>query len=263
MADQNYLKNIIPGENHWDSFIDITSDHGRIGNLIWSNNRPGFRLLSGGHHTFKNTFWGMSIDYSISVVKSFAHSLNCSFEFSFNETTLIITPLTNIDEVQAEREYIYKAQHEEYINSYRYRRQQELDAQAQKLKNERMAIMYSISPTHMSLSNLERWTELKLINTSEYGSACLEYAELWARFMEGSLSVGKNLSDVAESLSYLADTDGITGFMYGAAVSMLSEVWKYGDELRRWHNLESQIGNEGEIANETGDTLNPALLSIG
>ena len=38
---------------------------------------------------------------------------------------------------------------------------------------------------------------------------------------------------------------------------------KYGDQLRRQHNLKTQLGNEGEKANESGGVLNPALLSIG
>ncbi len=53
------------------------------------------------------------------------------------------------------------------------------------------------------------------------------------------------------------------GFMYGTAVSILSQTWKHGEQLRRWHNKETQIGNEGDIANEKGGTLNPALLTIG
>jgi len=52
--------------------------------------------------------------------------------------------------------------------------------------------------------------------------------------------------------------------MYGWAVSFLASFWKYGEELRRWHNLDTQLGDEGEQANkEKGATLNPALLSIG
>ena len=50
--------------------------------------------------------------------------------------------------------------------------------------------------------------------------------------------------------------------MYGCAVSILFQVWEYGDELRRWHNLDIQIGDEGDKANKTGKVLNPALLNI-
>ena len=60
-----------------------------------------------------------------------------------------------------------------------------------------------------------------------------------------------------------ADTDGITGFMYGMATSILARSRVHGEALRRWHNLKTQIGTEGEQANESGTTLNPALLSVG
>ena len=51
----------------------------------------------------------------------------------------------------------------------------------------------------------------------------------------------------AKEASHLADSEGITGFMYGCAVSMLAQCWKHGEELRRWHNKDTQIGTEGDI----------------
>ena len=74
---------------------------------------------------------------------------------------------------------------------------------------------------------------------------------------------GDELEDIAEETSHSADTDGITGFMYGAAVSTLASSWKHGERLRCWHNLDTQLGNEGKRANESGGTLNPAILNIG
>lgn len=62
---------------------------------------------------------------------------------------------------------------------------------------------------------------------------------------------------------YSSHTEGITGFMYGCAVSALAHFWAHGEALRRWHNLDTQIGTEGEKANESGGVLNPALLNIG
>ena len=75
-------------------------------------------------------------------------------------------------------------------------------------------------------------------------------------------SIAKNLEDVADATSQEADVEGITGFMYGCAVSTLSRCWKHGEQLRRWHNINTQLGNEGEKANESGGVLNPALLSV-
>lgn len=99
-------------------------------------------------------------------------------------------------------------------------------------------------------------------STDPYSNRCVTYGEDWANLMEKEIAEGKQLKDIAKATSHTADTDGITGFMYGAAVSGLSHFWLHGEELRRWHNLATQIGTEGEEANEQGGTLNPALLSI-
>ena len=96
-----------------------------------------------------------------------------------------------------------------------------------------------------------------------YGFAVYRYAARWAALMEEKMARGKTLAEIAKATSYEANNEGISGFMYGAAVSTLAGVWKHGEELRRWHNLATQIGNEGERANEKGTVLNPALLNIG
>lgn len=115
----------------------------------------------------------------------------------------------------------------------------------------------------MKLTNKEGWGKAVAANTDPYGAAIMRYAERWADLMEKEMAQGKKLVDIAKSTSHAADAEGITGFMYGAAVSTLSQVWEHGDELRRWHNLDIQLGHEGEEANRKGTTLNPALLNIG
>lgn len=99
-------------------------------------------------------------------------------------------------------------------------------------------------------------------NPDDYGHACFTYAERWADLMEQAIANGEQFEDVAENLSHVADKDGITGFMYGVAVSILSKAWIHGERLRRWHNLATQIGDEGKRANEKGTILNPAILNI-
>lgn len=102
------------------------------------------------------------------------------------------------------------------------------------------------------------------INSGDaYSERIVSYGEDWANLMEEELAAGKSIGEVAKETSHRADTDGITGFMYGAAVSGLAHFWEHGELLRVWHNLSSQIGDEGDEANESGGTLNPALLVIG
>lgn len=110
----------------------------------------------------------------------------------------------------------------------------------------------------------DSWEQVVKVNSaSGYGSAVLRFSDRWARLMQKGLMDGKSFECVAKNSSFEADIEGITGFMFGCAVSILSKVWIYGEHLRRWHNLKTQIGNEGEAANESGGVLNPALLSIG
>jgi len=115
----------------------------------------------------------------------------------------------------------------------------------------------------MQLKDAVGWEKAKAANTDAYGGRVISYAEDWANFMEREMAAGQTLEACAKATSREADTDGITGFMYGAAVSILAAVWQHGEALRRWHNLKTQLGTEGERANASGGVLNPALLNIG
>lgn len=115
----------------------------------------------------------------------------------------------------------------------------------------------------MRFKDENSWNAGKAKNKDPYGSGVYRYAERWADALEASMENGEKLEDIADKLSHTADTEGITGFMYGAAVSVLSQCWEHGEELRRWNNLKTQIKNEGEVANKSGGVLNPALLNIG
>lgn len=99
-----------------------------------------------------------------------------------------------------------------------------------------------------------------------YGAICLIAAQRWAEAMEERIDAGATVADCAHESFTVVDHHlgrwGVTGFQYGVIVSLLAQVWEHGEDLRRWHNLDTQIGNEGERANETGGTLNPALLSV-
>lgn len=141
------------------------------------------------------------------------------------------------------------------------KRQAEYEAEA-KTHREKVKAKLVNAPA-IELANEAGWQKSKEVNSDGYGGAVMTYSERWARLMQVEMANGKKLADVADATSQEADLEGITGFMYGCAVSQLASCWKHGDELRRWHNLKTQLGNEGEKANESGGVLNPALLSIG
>lgn len=116
----------------------------------------------------------------------------------------------------------------------------------------------------LELKDPEGWQKSIDANTDGYGGAVIRFAGDWARLMQMKIAQGDKLADIADECCSVADgPEGITGFMYGCAVGILSHVWIHGEELRRWHNLKTQIKDEGERANESGGVLNPALLSIG
>ena len=97
-------------------------------------------------------------------------------------------------------------------------------------------------------------------NNDPYGRACFAYAERWAGMLENLIeSSSEDAMTVivknADRLSREADIEGITGFMYGCAVSILALCWKYGKELRKWHNKEYNYDGDGVV--------NPAIMNIG
>ena len=96
-------------------------------------------------------------------------------------------------------------------------------------------------------------------NLDPYGHAVYTFAERWAELMEEDIEAcnGPVAAAIAnfDVRSREADTEGISGFMYGCAVSILSDCWEYGEILRKWHNKE--YGYEGD------GVVNPAILTIG
>lgn len=109
----------------------------------------------------------------------------------------------------------------------------------------------------------KNWKKTVEVNSHDgYGLAGVTYAARWAHLMENEINCGSKLKNIAEKTSHEADKEGVTGFMYGCAVSVLTQVWKYGEELRLWHNPYIQINDEGEMANKNGGVLNPAIINI-
>ena len=139
------------------------------------------------------------------------------------------------------------------------------DAQAaakakQEAEDRRCQKLLSLAPDGPTFTDPEGWGKTVAGNTDPYGAATVSYANAWAQMMEGLINQGSALKDIAEECSYLADTEGITGFMYGCAVSILSQCWKYGSDLNAWHN--GKYGEQGVEATKNGDTINPAVLTV-
>jgi hypothetical protein len=112
-----------------------------------------------------------------------------------------------------------------------------------------------VSGVTIELKDEKGWNKVVKINSDPYGKATVEYAEGWAKLMQIEIAKGKTVIQCAEKTQENLDFMGITGFMYGCAVQMLSQYWKHGEELRKWHNKE--YGHEGE------GVVNPAVFTVG
>ncbi len=75
-----------------------------------------------------------------------------------------------------------------------------------------------------------KWQEgIKAQKGDGYGLAVYTYAEYLARLMQKKMAEGYKLEAVADECSNKADIPcGISGFMYGCAVSSLANCWKHG-----------------------------------
>lgn len=192
-----------------------------------------------------------------------AKNENCNVEFDFNGIAMTATPESDPDSLATRYHEESQRRHDAYIASPEYKRQQEEGARKERERRAKADAILAYAPERMTLRDAEGWKKAREANPDGYGGAVMTYAERWARMMEARMARGERIADIADECSHLADEEGITGFMYGAAVSTLARVWIHGEALRLWHNIETQIGNEGEKANESGGVLNPALLSIG
>lgn len=113
----------------------------------------------------------------------------------------------------------------------------------------------------MPIKDKKAWDKCQENNKDSYGGACVNVAR---RVMEILDEVDKfDPHDIICRANKETETGGITGFMAGAVASIVSECHSRGEEFRRKWNLDTQIQDEGEKANEDKGVLNPALLNIG
>lgn len=150
------------------------------------------------------------------------------------------------------------------IDAANKRRQKAAEAAYRQKQEEARTHLHAALQTapEFAVRDVEAWNKWQASNQDDYGKGVIDFAQRWARLMQKRMADGEDLGSVVDDCAKLADVDGITG-MYGAAVSVLATCWEHGEELRRWHNLKTQLNDEGERANASGGVLNPAILSTG
>jgi hypothetical protein len=188
---------------------------------------------------------------------------SCNVEFDFNEITLTAKPDTDPAALAQSYSDECERRHRAYTASPEYKARQEEAERKERERKAKVDAVLADAPANMTLRDPEGWKKACDANQDPYGGAVMTYAERWARMMEARMAKGERIADIAEECSHLANEEGITGFMYGAAVMTLSSVWIHGEALRLWHNLKYQLRDEGKRANDNGGVLNPAVLRMG
>jgi len=76
-------------------------------------------------------------------------------------------------------------------------------------------------------------------------TAIVDFARRWAKYMQTLISKGKSVDQIAGYTCDDSDFEGLSGHMYSCAIDALFKCWKYGDELRQWHNKKMGYAGEG------------------
>ncbi len=209
---------------------------------------------------------GDSITNVIAAMLERSNTHNIRVTCVFNDAQFTVEPGMDAETAYALWHTEMERQGEQWSKSMKAeasRRKQRARADADAARGIEIRTMLQEESIQVPEDKLAEFNDVVKANSSDgYSMAAVNYAISWAVAMQRAMRDGKTLESVAEELSHYVDYEGITGFMYGWAVSFLASFWQFGEQLRRWHNINTQLGNEGEQANESGGVLNPALLVI-
>lgn len=206
---------------------------------------------------------GDNIEHACREMVDLANSIGTTVVAKFNNQILRATkdsdPAAMVAEYHAESD----RRRQEYLRSDAYREAKRIAGEQQRERDRALAEALADNAATFTIIDQDKWSAGVEKNADEYGAGIYRYAEKWARVMESRIARGETVEACATDASRIADDEGITGFMYGCAVSILAQCWLHGEALRKWHNRDVQVGAEGDRANESGGVLNPALLVVG
>lgn len=108
-------------------------------------------------------------------------------------------------------------------------------------QNQRNTLSEAATLPPISLSDEHLWGFYKNAISKEIIDL-METAELWARYMQGSLLEGVELEDIWLNTYYDKACNDATEYSIHKAVRILSRCWQYGETLQALHAsyLESQ-----------------------
>lgn len=225
------------------------------------------------NYKLENNFLGSTFDKVAEKAKKISAEKNVDVEFEFNGINCITNKDTNLNLLYRDyhnaflmgwktvgpeciENYAPEVQKEFELRTWEAAEKEEIQRKEYEAKNkaERQAFEFKTKGIEVEIIDVDTYNDWKAKNLDGYGATIFEYAEAWAKLMQVEMLHGKRLVECAEATSFHLGFIGVTGFMYGAAVSILAKCWKYGEELRKWHNKEYNHEGEGVV--------NPAIITI-
>ena len=209
-------------------------------------------------------------NFGTAVLRAYDCDKNTTFsgiKFEFNGITLTVTKenadaenifqewdtclKASIKKHRLEREaWLKTPEGQEYLA-----RQEAEKARKKAVEDEVLRIDKTVEMEFKDKEGKKAWDQMVKVNSKDfYSNGVVKYARRWAKYMQTLIAEGNTVDEIAEKTSHDCDIEGITGFMYGYAVNVLSMSWKYGEELRNWHNKKYGYTGDG--------TVNPAMLTV-
>lgn len=254
-------------------FEDVFSYDGSLWFRFGDGEAFGVKSLNAGVMVIEPICGSTIYSFAKNVAGCFEEGSNFNglkaIEFEFNEAYVSVTAKNadpdkivqlwneKMEEIRIKRE----KEREEYMKTpeYRAKRAKGLKVEYRRQTVEEL-VKQSMQTEKLQFKDEEArkaWKNFVEVNSKDgYSARVVRYAEYWAKFMQYLMvkHKGVTVAKIAEQASHAADIEGITGFMYGCAVNVLSQVWKYGEELRKWHNKEYDYEGDGVV--------NPAVLTV-
>ena len=217
--------------------------------------------------------WGDNFNRVKQKAKELAAQKDKLVEFEFNGVICVVSSETNLDNLYRDygnahlmewktvgpnclNEYdeVTKSELQRRTIESEEKHEKEAKAYREKEQKKKLSFNEKIANEVFECADEELMKTYEEKNKDPYGGRCVSYAKEWARAMQFEIKQGNKLVDIADATSREADYDGITGFMYGASVAILSKCWKYGEDLRKWHNKEYNHEGDGVV--------NPAIITL-
>ena len=214
-------------------------------NSAWSNIYEIAEIVAGCFSKYSN-FSSMlfdKLDYPENTILK-------GIEIVFEGVNLLVT------NTNADRDKILKEWYEEFKILYKNSeflanrvRKLKLEEKRKKREKDILEVYETTEFEFKDLAAKNEWNEYYNTNAvNKFRKYTIKYVLVWAKYMQHIMSKhNKNVAEIANETSYVCDIDGVTIDMYAYAILLLSKYWKYGEELRRWHNSKYGVEDEENV----------------